>query len=170
MPIRSLDGQTDVMLDSRRSPLVVSHSTGLGRFVFVGTSADRSWSDWPQNRLFVPLIRQLAAWTTGQLDAAQPVMSEWIATAQQTPGISTDQSSIIVRNIDPVESDIGRMGVEQFREATGLPEEALGLENEQLRELTPAGAARADEKWPFVIWILLGLLGLELLLASRTHE
>ncbi len=170
MPVRSLDAETHVLLDSRRSPLVISHPSGQGRFVFVGTSADRSWNDWPQNRLFVPLVRQLAAWMTGQLDARQPVIHEWITEARQTPGISTDDSSLIVRNIDPVESDIGRFGTDQFREATGLPEEPLDLEDKRIREFVPAGAARADEKWPILVWILLGVLGIELLLASRTHE
>ncbi len=171
MPIESLSPDARVLLQSRHGPLAIAHPTGQGQFVLVTSSADRSWSDWPQNRLFVPLIRQLTAWLTGQLDAEQPVVSELISDARQSPGISRVESSIVVSNVDPAESDTGRLGVDQFREAMGLPSETdINSENEEVRRLTPASAARADEKWPILVWTLLGLLGLELLLSSRIHE
>ena len=172
IPIASLDSDAAVLLRSRRWPLLVSHRFEKGQFVMVATSADRSWSDWPQNRLFVPLIRQLAAWLTGQLDARQRVLTELVTDVQHSPGITTMDGALIVRNIDPVESEIGRMGVEQFRETLGLPEESADeadLDDEANR-FTPAGVARTDEKWPTVVWALLGILGLELLLSSRVHE
>ena len=171
IPIRSVDSETDVLLRSRRWPLIVSQKTGSGRFVLVATSADRSWNDWPQNRLFVPLIRQMSAWLTGQLDARQKVQTEIIDQSDQTPGIQTGDHSIVVRNIDSKESDIRRFGVEQFREAIGLPEQSLiTVESDRREQFTPAGVARSDEKWPLVVWVLLGILGSELLLASRVHE
>jgi hypothetical protein len=172
MPIQSLAPEAEVLLRSRRWPLVVSRQTGKGQLVLVATSADRSWSDWPQNRLFVPLIRQLAAWLTGQLDPRQPVLNEVILDAQHAPGIVLVDDSLIVRNIEPEESDIGRMGAEQFRDAIGLPKEtsANAEADEAKQQFIPAGVARSDEKWPMVVWALLGILGLELLLASRVHE
>lgn len=170
MPIESADSESVVLLQSRRRPLAIAHPTGEGQFVLVATSADRSWSDWPQHRLFVPLIRQLAAWLTGQLNAP-PVVAEWITDANHSPGISQVESSIVVRNVEPAESDTGRLGISQFREAIGLPDEPeINAESEEMKQLTPAGVARPDEKWPIVVWGLLGLLGLELLLASRIHE
>lgn len=171
MPIESLDREAEVLLRSRRWPLAVSHPFGKGRLVLVATSADRSWSDWPQHRLFVPLIRQLAAWLTGQLDARQPVLTQLIRDARHSPGIESVDESLIVRNIEPSESEIGRWGAEQFREAIGLPEESTVEEDsEEVKRFTPAGVARSDEKWPWFVWALLGILGLELLLASRVHE
>ena len=171
MPILSLSPDAQVLLQSRQGPLVISHSSGQGQFVFVTSTADRAWSDWPQNHLFVPLLRQLTAWLTGQLDAEQSVVSELIDDAGHSPGITQVESSTLVRNVDPAESATGRLGVEQFREAMGLPREAeIDSEAEESNRLTPASAARADEKWPILVWTLLGLLGLELLLASRIHE
>ncbi|MCM2372767.1 BatA domain-containing protein [Aporhodopirellula aestuarii] len=171
MPVKSLDTDTKVLMESRRYPLILSHTTGNAHFVLVLTSADRSWSDWPQNRLFVPLVRQLAAWLTGQLDSVQPVSFEVINSAMAAPGIEQLGESVVVRNMDPAESEIARLGEQEFREAIRLPEEAiLSEETEMEQQFSPAGVARSDEKWPILIWILLGVLGTELLLASRVHE
>lgn len=171
LPIEKLDADTKVLLRSNRSPLMIAHATGDGNFVFVASTANRSWSEWPQNRLFVPLIRQTAAWLTGQLDARQPVVDERITHASQTVGIVSIDDALVVRNPDPIESDIRRWGVDQFREKIGLSQQDPDLdEEESIQQRAPAGAARPDEKWPIIVWGLLGLLGLEFLLASRTHE
>jgi len=171
VPIESLDPNATILLRSRRWPLIISHEAGNGHIVLVMTSADRSWSDWPQSRLFVPLVRQFAAWLTGQLDARQSVVFETIKDASVSPGIEEVSNSLIVRNVDPTESEIGRFGDEQFRKAVQLPEQAIvGDEVDLVQQFAPAGVARSDEKWPFVVWMLLGILGAELLLASRVHE
>lgn len=171
VPLESIDPDCDVLMRSRKWPLVVSHPFGNGQFVLVTTSADRSWNDWPRNRLFVPLVRQLAAWLTGQLDAKQNVVTEIIDQSDQTPGIEFVDNSLVVRSGDPQESQIARFGVEQFRDAVGLPEQSLVTTQSDLREqLIPKGASRPDEKWPLVVWTLIGVLGCELILASRVHE
>jgi len=171
VPIESLDPDTKVLLQSRRWPLVVVREAGKGRIVLVMTSADRSWSDWPQSRLFVPLVRQLAAWLTGQLDMRQPVLIETIEKPSDAPGIQKVGESLLVRNIDPAESEIGRYDEEQFRETVRLPVEAIASEDaDRLEQFAPAGVARSDEKWPIIVWILLAVLATELLLASRVHE
>ena len=171
LPIQAADPDAEVLIRSRRWPLVISHPAGAGRFVFVATSADRSWNDWPQNRLFVPLIRQLAAWLTGQLDLRQSVQTKNIDHPDQVPGIQIDGDSVVVRNVDPAESQINRFAVEAFRETLGLPEHSVvTAESDRRQQYTPEGVARADEKWPWVVWMLIGVLSSELILASRVHE
>ncbi len=171
VPIETLDPDATILLRSRRWPLVVSHETGNGHFVLVMTSADRSWSDWPQSRLFVPLVRQFAAWLTGQLDARPSVVIETIKDPGISPGIEEGSDSLVVRNVDPAESEISRFGEDQFREAVQLPEATIvNDEEDTVQKFAPAGVARSDEKWPLVIWMLLGILGVEFMLASRVHE
>ncbi len=171
VPIESLDPDAVVLIQSPRGPLVLARQAGKGRIVLVMTSADRSWSNWPQNRLFVPLVRQLAAWLTGQLDRKQPVVAETIAMPGDEPGIQKVGESLLVRNIDPSESEIGRYSEEQFREAVRLPQVASPSEDaDRLAQFALAGVARSDEKWPIVVWVLLGILATELLLASRIRE
>ena len=121
--------------------------------------------------MFVPLVRQFAAWLTGQLDARQSVVMETIKDAGISPGIEEVSDSLVVRNVDPAESEIGRFGEEQFREAVQLPEKSIVSDEVDLvQQYAPAGVARSDEKWPLVVWMLLGILGVEFMLASRVHE
>ncbi len=171
IPVESLDPEAVVLLQSQRWPLVVARQEKKGRIVLVLTSADRSWSDWPQNRLFVPLIRQLASWLTGQLDRKQPVVADTIKSPGVEPGIENVDNSLLVWNVDPSESQIERYSEEQFREAVRLPVAAgPSKDADRLAQFAPAGVARSDEKWPIVVWILLGVLACELLLASRIRE
>ncbi|QDV42891.1 hypothetical protein Enr13x_27420 [Stieleria neptunia] len=171
LPIQSADPDSEILIRSRRWPLVISHRVADGRFVFVATSADRSWSDWPQNRLFVPLIRQLAAWLTGQLDLRQSVQTKNIDHPEQVPGIQSDGDAVVVLNVDPAESQINRYDVDAFRETLGLPQHSVvTAESDRRQQYTPEGVARADEKWPWVVWMLIGVLSSELILASRVHE
>lgn len=170
MPIEQVPGDVQVLLRGQRWPLAICRDVGKGRIVLFATTADRQWNDWPQSRLFVPLVRQMAAWLTGALDARQSVVTEVITAGDVSPGIQSDAETLVVRNVDPRESDIGRMGIEQFRGAVGLEDpDPEDLQNEQ-QEFEPIGVSRSDEKWPWVVWTLLGLLGIEFLLASRVHE
>lgn len=170
MPIEQVPGDAQVLLQGQRWPLAISRDVGQGRIVLFATTADRQWNDWPQSRLFVPLVRQLAAWLTGALDARQSVVTEVITAGDVSPGIQSDAETLVVRNVDARESDISRMGIEQFREAVGLEDPDPAALHDEQKEFEPIGASRSDEKWPWVVWTLLGLLGIEFLLASRVHE
>lgn len=171
VPVNPRSPTTSVLVRSRELPLVIAHPTGKGQTVLIPTSADRSWSDWPQHRLFVPLVRQLAAWLTGRLDAQQSVVHEIIGNPADLPGITQSDGATVVRNVSSDESDTGRFGVDQFREAIGLAEQdADPIQVIESKSLIPAGVSRPDEKWPILVWALLGLLAVEFLLASRVHE
>lgn len=170
MPITKLPSGAEVLMRTSQWPLLISRDFGQGHVVLVATTADRQWSDWPQHRLFVPLVRQLAAWLTGRLDVRQPVISETIDDPSLQPGISEESGSIIVRNVDSAESDIRRFGVDQFRDVVGIAPADPEAMSQEFKEFEPEGVSRSDERWPRVVWCLLGILGIEILLASRVHE
>lgn len=159
-----------VLLTTRDEPLIVERPVGDGRLILVATTADREWNDWPQGRLYVPLVRQLVAYLTGQLDPRQPVQTAVIAAAGESPGITEDNDVLLVRNPDPRESELQRLTPEQFREAIDLPTDSTTELDRQAQALAPAGVMRSDERWPLVVWLLLGVLAVETLLASRVVE
>jgi hypothetical protein len=159
-----------VLLKSRDEPLIVERPVGTGHLILVATTADREWNDWPQGRLYVPLVRQLAAYLTGQLDPRQPVQTVVITGAGESPGITEEDDVLLVRNPDPRESELQRLTPEQFREAIGLPTDSTPELERQAQALAPAGVMRSDEHWPLVVWLLLGVLAAETLLASRVVE
>jgi hypothetical protein len=149
-------------------PLVVEGRLGEGKILVVASAADRDWSDWPQNRLYVPLIHQLAGYLTDRLPETARVQ---IAPTDRDhpPGVTREGERVIVRNLDPAESEIERFSLEQFRHTFHLPESGSAKE----KTATEAGtlfpeAQRPDEIWMYVVWILLLLLVAEIFVANRT--
>lgn len=171
LPLGERFSAQETLLAVDDEPLIAGREVGSGRIVIVGTTADLDWNDWPRGRLYVPLIRQLAAWLTGQLDPRQLVHVQQIAAAGQSPGIvSADGGAMTVWNVDPRESEIARVTAEQFRETMNLPAAAQSDPQRRAESLAPAGVARSDELWPWVVWCLLAVLMGETLLSSRIVE
>ncbi len=171
LPLGTLFSEQETLLAIADEPLIAERKVGSGRIVVVGTTADLDWNDWARGRLYVPLIRRLAAWLTGQLEPRQLVVMQKIAGAQQTPGIaSADEGAVVVSNVDSRESEISRVTAEQFRESLGLPAAAHSETQRRAEALAPAEVVRSDELWPWVVWSLLTVLMGETLLASRIAE
>ena len=78
---------------------------------------------------------------------------------------------MVVRNLDPAESEIERLSVAQFREAFHLaaPDGEAKKDAATAGVKPPPGAQRPDELWVYVLWALLLVLVAELFLANRTQ-
>jgi hypothetical protein len=84
------------------------------------------------------------------------------------PGITADGGAVVVRNLDPAESEIERLSAEEFRRAYHLPDATGGAG--RAAAVTPLpGGQRPGEVWPYVVWALLIVLGIELMIANRTR-
>jgi hypothetical protein len=149
-------------------PLIVEGRLGDGKILVVASAADRAWSDWPQSRLYVPLVHQLVGYLTDRLPEtarAQNVPAD----RDHPPGVTHDGAKVMVRNLDPAESEIERFSQDQFRRVFHLPESGSSKE----KTATAAGtlfpeSQRPDEIWMYVVWILLLLLVAEIFVANRT--
>jgi hypothetical protein len=153
-------------------PLLIESRLERGRILLFASSADRDWSSWPQSRLYVPLIHQLVGYLTERLPENQRVQEKQAGSGKETePGIIAVAKSVVVRNLDPTESEIERLTEEQFRKAYHLP--ALDANILKSRAAAafklPPGTERPDEIWTYVVWILLVVLVGELFVANRTH-
>ena len=47
--------------DASGTPAIVEHAHGAGRVIFVGTSADLEWSDWPRNPSYLMWLHEVVA-------------------------------------------------------------------------------------------------------------
>jgi hypothetical protein len=153
-------------------PLLIEGKLGSGRVLVVSSSADRDWGDWPQTRLYVPLVHQMVGYLTDRLPETQRVQAAPTGPGRKNPpGITTEGRGVVVRNLDPAESEIERLTVQQFREALHLPTP----EGEEKQQLTaagvklPPGGQRPGELWMYILWGLLVVLVIELFVANRTH-
>jgi hypothetical protein len=153
-------------------PLLVEGQLGQGTVLLFAAAADRDWSDWPQSRLYVPLIHQMVGYLTGRLPENGRVRLAPTGPGRDNPpGVVAEGRDVIVRNLDPAESEIERFTADEFRRAYNLP----GADGPagQARAAVPLAplpdSQRAGELWVYVVWILLLLLGIEFVIANRTH-
>jgi hypothetical protein len=135
----------------------------------MASTASRTWTDWPKTRLYVPLVHQMAAYLTERLPENQRVQQAPVGPGTDNPpGIETKGRTRVVRNLDPAESAIERLSVQEFRDHFHLPEGLSPSSKAQANAGGVQGGERPDELWAYVVWVLLALLLIEFLVAGRT--
>lgn len=171
LPMTSLTADSTALLKAGEHVLAAERSIGKGRVLYVGFTADRDWTELPQSRLYVPFVRQLLAHLTNQLADRRLVESRLIKRSDETAGVREEEGKWQVVNIDPRESSLDRLAVEEFQTLFGGDEqsETPAAEKESLALLMPSDALRPDEIWTACAWLLLFVLAAETLLAGRVH-
>jgi hypothetical protein len=169
--VKPAQGAKTLAAAQTADPLLLESRLDKGIILMFTSAADRDWGDWPQSPLYVPLINQIMGYLTGRLLESQRIKSLPTGPGQENPpGTSLSNETVLVRNLDPGESDLERFTVEQFRKAFNLPEVDS---SEKYREVSAVkvspGSQRPDELWPYVIWVLLLTLMIEVVVANRTH-
>lgn len=145
---------------SNGAPAIVVRKNDKNRIVVVTNPGDRSWSDWPIEKAFVPFIRSL--FDSFLVDQKRPLShpeSALTISHSDQPGVYDSPLKVLVPN--SAESEVGSVDEATFRQKLGLLEEDS---REQKQEIT----ANENELWPTLLLTLLFLLPLENLLADRS--
>jgi hypothetical protein len=153
------------------SPLLLEKTIGRGTVLMFTSAVDRDWGDWPQSRLFVPMVHQIVGYLTARLPENQRIHTETAGPeAEKPPGITTDKNIVNVRNVDSSESRLQRYTEKQFRDEFRLADVKVAEAPRQAQAaFVPIGAERPNELWTSVVWALLLILAIELFIANRTH-
>lgn len=173
LPLEAPAADSRVLLQTGEHIAAAERTVGKGRCLYFGITADRDWTELPRTPMYVPLMRQLLADLTDQLAERSAVTSRLISKPRDSIGIApaSEEGRWTVTNLDPRESALDRVNVEEFQKLAGgkveLPDEAtqqaaLGIE-------LPANRLRPEEIWTVIAWFLLLTLVAELLLAGRVH-
>ncbi len=174
LPLESPVAECRMLLQTGEHIAAAERAVGRGRCLYFGSTADRDWTDLPRTPMYVPLVRQLLAYLTDQLAERSAVTNLRVTKPQDKIGIAPvagDEGRWRVTNLDPRESALDRITIEDFQKIAGgmierendeSPRPALGL-------TLPADRLRPEEIWTAVIWLLLLTLIAELLLAGRVH-
>jgi hypothetical protein len=152
-------------------PLMIEGRLGDGVVLLVAAAADRDWGNWPQSRLYVPLVHQMAGHLTERLPENARVRTADAGPGRENPpGIERSGRMTTVRNLDPAESEIERFTVPQLRELFHLaePDGALKEQSTEAGVSLP-GSQRPDELWVYLVWALLLVLVIEVFVANRTQ-
>jgi len=144
------------------TPAILSGTVGKGKVVIVTNPCDRSWTDWPTEKAFVPFVRSLI---NSFLIGKRPPLEH----PETTLGIHQQKKAGIYRKPvvevmvpDSSESDIVSTDEITFRQRLGLGQDSLTGEE----ELEPE--ARQSQTWFILLLILLCLLPFENFLADRS--
>ena len=174
LPLESPAAECHVLLQTGAHIAAAERSVGRGRCLYVGSTADRDWTDLPRTPMYVPLVRQLLAYLTDQLAERSAVTSRLVAKTHDRIGIAPvagDEGRWLVTNLDPRESALDRMTPEEFQKLAGGKVEKSN-EATQVAALgitLPTDRLRPEEVWTVIVWLLLLTLAAELLLAGRVH-
>jgi hypothetical protein len=151
-------------------PALLERAKGRGRVLWFTSACDRTWSDWPRSRLYLPMVHQMLAYATGQSEGG-PVRRE-LAGDGRKAGIGESDGLVHVVNPDPLESDTGRCTAEEFASRFGFklpgPRPAETADARSRADRSDDGRLRSDEMWPWMALTLIGLLLAESFLANRT--
>lgn len=172
LPITKLTENSIALLQGNGQTIAAERTVAKGRVVYVGFTADRDWTDLPQSRLYMPLVRQLLAHLTNQLVERSLVENRLVQKSDERCGLRELSGKWIVQNIDPRESAPERFAAEDLQklfQSDVAAQEAPQENAEGLALLLPPDSLRPDEVWTAIAWLLLALLAAETLLAGRVH-
>lgn len=171
LPLTKLAPSSTPLLKAGEQIVAAERKIQQGRVIYIGFTADRDWTELPQSRLYVPLVRQLLAHLTNQLADRSLIQQKLVTKSDEHAGLTEQAGKWLVTNLDPRESDPNRLSVEDLQklfvgEGTS-PTSAV--DSEALALLLPPDSLRPDEIWSVVAWLLLIVLAAETLLAGRVH-
>jgi hypothetical protein len=174
LPLSGLGSAGRMLLQSGGHLVAGELPVDKGRVIYFASTANREWTDLPRTPMYVPLMRQLLAHLTDQLEARSAVTRKFVTKAGEKTGIAPTGDVAghwTVTNLDPRESALERVGPEVLQKLAGVPELNAEEEAQQaaLKIQLPADSLRPDEIWPAVTWILLAVLVAEMLLAGKVH-
>ncbi|MSR57490.1 MAG: hypothetical protein EXS05_07440 [Planctomycetaceae bacterium] len=171
LPLEKPAPDTRVLLKSGDFVVAADRPVGRGRSLYVGSTADRDWTDLPRTRMYVPLVRQLLAYLTDQLSDRAAVTQRLVEKPDDKIGIESIDDRLVVTNLDPRESVLDRVTPDDLSKTFGAtkPKSDTAAEAAALGITISSDALRPDEIWTTVAWLLLIVLAAETLLAGRVH-
>jgi hypothetical protein len=146
-------------------------AVGEGRVLVFASDLDNGWNDFPLHATFVPFVHE----TIRYLSAARSRPGDYLiadvpAGVPPAPGFATITGegaasvSRIAVNVDPAESDPGRLTAEEFQAAITRMKDASRAEAQ--------GDSRQREDrqhvWRYVLGLMVAMLVLESVVGART--
>jgi hypothetical protein len=144
--------------------------SGQGRALVLASDLDNKWNDFPLHATFLPFMHEVVGYLAGTtrredyLVGSVPPGVAAVPGVISVPGRAGAPSSLAAVNVDPAESDPGRITVEAFQAAVTKIAAASDA-------ATPPAAAREREDrqhiWQYMLALMMAVLAIESLVATR---
>ena len=166
--IRAAGCQTVARFTTGEAALVEC-SVGDGRALVFASDLDNRWNDFPLHATFVPFVREAVRYLAGSRPASpEYVVGQAPPGVPQTPGVTSLPSEkgagrLVAVNVDPKESDPGRLSVDEFQTAvTRLKDGSQSVVRLEARQ-------QEDRQhiWQYVLIMMAVVLVMESLVARR---
>ena len=145
---------------------------GDGRALVLASDLDNRWNDFPLHASFVPFLHEAVRYLgSARAHAAEYLVADAPAAAKHTPGVVTiagerpgAAARRIAVNVDPRETDLSRLSVDDFQSAvTRMKESGASSVRVEARQQEDR-----QHLWQYALALMAVLLVAEGLLASRT--
>ena len=151
---------------------LVECAPGDGRALVFASDLDNKWNDFPRHATFVPFLHETVRYLAGgrrpageyfvaQAPAGVPA-KPGIATLSETPGGEGALRRVAI-NVDPVESDQGRLTDDEFQTAVTR----LTGGNVSAQRVEAAQQEERQHVWRYVLALMIGALVFESIVAAR---
>lgn len=174
LPLERMNPDGKKLLEVGQHLVAAEVPFGKGRCLYFGSTIDRDWTELPRTPMYVPFMRQLLAHLTDQLEERSAVVTQRVSVATPRIGIHVAQNDgehLSVTNLDPIESALDRISVNDLMTLVGGGTKAKSEQEKASRAeiKLPPDSLRPDEVWMYIAWLLLIVLAAETLLSSRVH-
>src|SRR5205823_12772372 len=102
--LKPLTGAKVLAATQNKDALLVESQLERGTILLFASTVDRDWGNWPQTRLYVPLVHQLVGYLTERLPENERVQQAPAGPGRENPpGIHEAAGRVAVRNLNAEE-------------------------------------------------------------------
>jgi Aerotolerance regulator N-terminal/von Willebrand factor type A domain len=155
-------------------PALLDCAAGEGRAVVIASDLNDRWNDFPLHATFVPFLHEAVRYLAGgRPRVGDYLVSEVPAGVPPTPGIATlpdpragaaSRPRRVAVNVDPRESDPARLSVGDFQSTVTRLKDVGASE----ARFETSQQEERQHLWEYVLTMMIALLAVEGVVASRT--
>jgi hypothetical protein len=149
-------------------PALVDCGSGEGHALVIASDLDNRGNDFPLHATFVPFVHESVRYLTdGQRRDAEYLVADVPQGIPPVPGIAAapgpPASNLVAVNVDPAETDAGRLTPDEFKGAVST----LGAAAQAGARLQAQETEERQHIWQYVLAVMLAMMLVESWVAAR---
>jgi hypothetical protein len=149
---------------------LVECAPGSGRALVLASDLGKVWNDFPLHPTFVPFVHEAVQYLADTRRTADYLIGDTPEGVPPGPGVVAQAAStgvpgrLVAVNVDPAESDSGRLTADEFRTAVTRSEGVAGA----VERREAVDQEERQHIWQYVLMLMIGAMIVEGVVAART--